>query len=102
MRKFNVGDKVKIRDNVAQYIELERRRPRTIVDIEYDGNRCMYMLGSNGRGASADGNPIDGYNLRLFRSTELEPWTFRGKMGRPPARQKRRYHFHRPYRRKGT
>ena len=92
--KFSKGSKVYLNGRTPQMVDLERNRPRTVVAVASDSEkRCyFYTLGSNGKGATKDGNPRDGYVLYLFRSYQLEHYQPR-KVGRP--RTKRRYHYHR-------
>ncbi len=70
--KFLVGDRVVLNGRTPARIELKRHRPRTIIGIRYDINKkCnYYLLGSNGRGACADGQPLNGYDYE-FRSYML-------------------------------
>lgn len=99
MAKFSIGDKVALNSRTPSHIELTRGRPRTIVAMEYDyiGKRYFYQLGSNGRGASADGCPTDGYSAYWFRSYMLDRWNVTGKIGRPRTKRRYRSPFNQSY-----
>ena len=86
--KFLIGDKIVLNGRTPASIDLARHRPRTIIDIKYNSQRrCnYYKLGSNGRGACADGQPLEGYDYK-FRSYMMLPYT------------PRQYHFKRHYKR---
>lgn len=87
--KFRIGDRIRLNGRTPDYIDLERGRPRTIIAIKYNkGKQCnFYLLGSNGRGPSRDGQPLQGYQDYWFRSYQMV------------AYEPRRYHYHRQYRR---
>lgn len=71
--KFRVGDRVFVNGRTPAYINLSRGTPRTVIAVEYNPIReCnYYTLGSNGRGESADGQPLDGIQFYKFRSYQL-------------------------------
>lgn len=89
--KFQVGDRVVVNGRTPAYVPLQRHTPRTIVAVKYNQQKqCnYYLLGSNGRGNTADGQPLEGYRLYEFRSYQLVPYT------------PRPYHYHRPYCKRG-
>lgn len=84
--KFNFGDRVMINGRTPAYIELTRHTPRRVVSIRYDPfKECnFYTLGSNGRGETADGQPLEGIRFYEFRSYQLLPY-------RPRKYGKRKY-----------
>ena len=98
--KYNIGDKVKLNGRVPQHCELDRTKKRTIVGIEYcpEMQATLYIIGSNGKGANRDGNPVDGYGSYAFRSYQLDKWNHTGRRGRP--RTKRPYRHTMGYYRK--
>ena len=93
LAKFKVGDTIYLNGRTPGHVLLAPHRPRTIVAVEYNPEQqcSFYLLGSNGQGDSADGNPRDGYSTYWFRSYMLHPWHTTGRNGRP--REKRAYHI---------
>jgi len=92
--KFVLGDKVRINGRcpgLLGFTEIDKARPRTIIKIAYDRvKQCnYYTLGSNGRGITRDGQPLEGLAWYTFRSYQLKPYIAR------------RYHFKRKYTYKG-
>lgn len=92
--KFRLGDTVRLNGRTPGFLdftEYEKTRPRTIIKIDYDqAKQCnYYTLGSNGRGNTKDGQPLDGIQHYTFRSYQLKPYI------------PRKYHFKRKYTRKG-
>jgi len=75
--KFTLGDRVCINGRTPAYIDLTRHTPRRVVSIRYDHAReCnYYTLGSNGRGETRDGQPLEGIRFYKFRSYQLIPYT---------------------------
>jgi hypothetical protein len=71
--KFKVGDIIRINGRTPAAVDLVRGRPRTIVAVRYDQtHQCnYYLVGSNGRGETADGQPLEGYRPYEFRSYML-------------------------------
>lgn len=71
--KFRLGDRVCLNGRTPDYIWLSRHTPRRIVSIEYDpiGQCNFYTLGSNGRGETSDGQPLEGIRYYRFRSYQL-------------------------------
>ena len=76
LRKFNIGDKVRINERAPNHVTQEmRRRTRTVVEIYRDPRwgASLYALGLPGKTQT-------GY---LFRSYMLEPATDTSRVGRP-------------------
>ena len=87
--KFRLGDRVCINCRTPAYVELVRHTPRRIVSIRYDAvKQCnFYTLGSNGRGETRDGQPLEGIRYYEFRSYQLARY-------QPRKYGKRRYRMH--------
>lgn len=88
--KFRLGDRVVLNGRTPAYIMLTRHTPRRVVSIRYhSGKQCnLYTVGSNGRGETKDGQPLEGIQFYEFRSYQLKIYQPRG------------YHHRRKYRRK--
>lgn len=85
--KFLIGDQVRLSTRCPKFLQLDRAKPRTIVDIERRPNDrgYMYIIGSNGHGPNNDGQPQEGFRLYSFKPSQLDFY------------EPREYHFKRKY-----